>query len=416
MSGASHIGEASQGLRDGAAPPAESQDTPSAEPSRPYGALGRMADFKPGALISTRVSTLTRRWRPLYWLVLISLAAAGLYFGLVRQSQPPLRDRVHNLKFARLNLSGDIIDIVLSPDGKYVARVTAEQGKHTLHITETATASDLRIGQPSAAGYSGLSFSPDGTYLYYLENQAETGTLYRVSKLGGGQRKILDDVGTAVTFSPDGERLAFVRSNRALDTPDLIIARADGTSERLLARRTSVDADTFMTDMKRAGPVWSPDGKVLACPTIRVFPEQEMNLDIIDAETGASRRLNAEPWHDISRVAWMADGSGLLVSAAAAPGAPWQLLLLAYPGGEVRKVTNDPHNYTRVSGARDSSLFLTLNIEEDSSVWQISAADGTRPERVGCDPEKRRFGNSLGRGGEVSLHRQRRHPHEPLGA
>jgi serine/threonine protein kinase/Tol biopolymer transport system component len=374
-SGASHTPRSPQALRDAAEP----QAAPSAESRRPYGALGRMADFKPGALISTRVSTLKRRWRPIYWLVFISLAAVGLYLGLVYQRRPPLLDRAFDLKFERLNLSGDISDIVLSPDGKYVARVAAEGGKHTLRITELATASDLRVAQPSAAGYSGLSFSPDGTYLYYLENQAETGTLYRVSKLGGGQRKILDDVSTAVTFSPDGARLAFVRTNRALDTPDLIVARSDGTSERLLARRTRADTDTFMSDMKRAGPVWSPDGKVLACPTLQLSPEQEMNLEVVNAETGAGRRLNAEPWYDISRVTWLGDGSGLVVSAAAAPGAPWQLLLLAYPGGEVRRVTNDPHNYTLVSGARDSSLFLTLNIEEDASVWQVSAADGARP-------------------------------------
>lgn len=366
--------------RDEAAPTDEQQDASSTVPSRPYGALERMADFKLASLISTRVAPLTRRWHPVYWLVLISLAAAGLYFGLVRQRQVPLLDRTLDLKFDRLNLSGDISDIALSPDGKYTARVAAEEGKYTIHITEIATASDLLIAQTSATGYSGLSFSPDGTYLYYLENQAETGTLYRVSKLGGGQRKILDDVNTAATFSPDGARLAFVRTNRALDTPDLIIARADGTSERLLARRTRNDADTFMSDMKRAGPAWSPDGKVLACPTLRLSPQQEMNLEVVDAETGAGRRLNAEPWYDISRVAWLADGSGLVVSAAEAAGAPWQLRLLAYPTGEVRKVTNDPHNYAFVSGARDSSLFLTLNVEENSSVWQIPAADGARPD------------------------------------
>jgi serine/threonine protein kinase/Tol biopolymer transport system component len=352
---------------------------PSTESGRPYGALGRMADLKPSALVSTRAPLLTRRWRPAYWLVLISLVAAGVYFGLTRQRRAPLLDRPLDLKFERLNLSGDLSDIVLSPDGKYVARVASEEGKYSIRITEIATASDLRIAPPSAAGYSGLSFSPDGTYLYYLENQAETGTLYRVSKLGGGQRKILDDVNTAATFSPDGARLAFVRTNRALDTPELVLARADGTSERLLARRTRADADTFMSDMKRAGPAWSPDGKMLACPTLRLVPEQEMNLEVIDAETGAGRRLNASPWYDISRVAWLADGSGLVVSAAEAPGAPWQLHLLAYPGGEVRKVTNDPHNYTLVSGARDSSLFLTLNVEEDASVWRVPAAGGAPP-------------------------------------
>lgn len=375
--------------RDGADRSSEPQAT-SAESNRPYGALGWMTGFKPASLISTSASKLTSQWRPVYWLVLLVLATAGVFFysGLARQSRLPLIGKTLNLKFQRLNLSGEMSEITLSPDGKYIARVIVEEGKYTIRITEIATASDLRIVQPSAANYSGLSFSPDGTYLYYLENQAETGTLYRVSKLGGGRRKILDDVNTGVTFSPDGAWLGFVRTNRALDTPELIVAQTNGTSERIIARRTRADADTFMSDMKRASPVWSPDGKVLACPTLRFSPEQEMNLEVIDVETGTGRRLNTESWYDISRVAWLVDGSGLVVSAAAAPGAPWQLYLLAYPGGEVRKVTNDPHNYTLISGARDSSLFLTLNIEDDSSVWQVSATGEARPDVTGVIQRK----------------------------
>ena len=383
------IAESAYPPSDGTSSSPEPQAGSSTESNPPYGALQRMARFKAVSLISTRASKLKSKWRPIYWLVLLSLAAASIYFyvNLARQNGP-LLGKTLNLKFQRLNLSGDISDITLSPDGKYVARVVAEEGKYTIRITEIATASDLRIVQPSAANYSGLSFSPDGTYLYYLENQAETGTLYRVSKLGGGQRKILDDVNTSVTLSPDGTSLAFVRTNHALDTPDLIVAQINGTSERILARRTRADADTFMSDMKRAGPVWSPDGKVLACPTLRLSPKQEMNVEVIDVETGAGRRLNAESWHDISRVAWLADGSGLVVSAAAAPGAPWQLHLLAYPGGEVRKITNDPYNYTLISGARDSSLFLTLNIEDDSSIWQVSALGGARPDVTGVTQRK----------------------------
>jgi len=384
-SGTVHIAGSSPAFRDEAA---AQEAAAGSQPSRPYGALGRMVDFKLGAPLSTRASALLRSWRHIYWLAFILLALVGFYFGLVRQRLQSLFHRALNLKFERLNLSGDISDIALSPDGKYVARVIAEEGKYTIHITEIDTASDLRIAQPSAAGYSGLSFSPDGTYLYYLENHAETGTLYRVSKLGGGQRKLLDDVNTAVTFSPDGQQLAFVRINRALDTPDLIVARTDGTSERLLARRTRADANTFMSDMKGAGPIWSPDGKMLACPTLRVSPKQEMNLEVVDAETGVSHRLNIEPWYDISRVAWLADGSGLVLSATEAPDAPWQLRLLAYQGGEVRKITNDPHDYTFISGARDSSLFLTLNIEEDSSIWQISAVDEARPGVSGVTQRK----------------------------
>jgi serine/threonine protein kinase/Tol biopolymer transport system component len=369
----------SSATRDGADPHTD----PSAQSGRPFGVSGRMPDFNPGAVISTRSPKLTGGRRSLYWIVLIFVSVIALYLGFIRTRRQPLQDSGISLRFERLNLSGDIGDIAISPDGRYVARVTAEEGKSAIHITELATASDLRITQPSAAGYSGLSFSPDGTYVYYLENQAETGILYRVSKLGGGQRKILDNVNTAVTFSPDGKFLAFVRSNPVLDTPDLMVARADGTSERLLTRRTRADADTFMSDMKRAGPVWSPDGRVLACPTLSLSRGQEMGLEIVDAQTGVGRRLNAKPWFDVSRAVWLADGSGLMVSAAEAPGAPWQLQLLAYPGGEVRKVTNDPNNYALVTGARDSSLFLALNTEDDSSVWQLFATGGGEPA-VSC--------------------------------
>lgn len=389
-SSVSHVGESSYFHGDSVDASPESHAVSSAESSRPYGALERMVGFKSPSLSSIRSSTLTRKWRPVYWLFLSLLVAVGLYLylGFARDRQLPLLSKPLNLKFQRLNLSGDISDMSLSPDGKYVARVVAEEGKDTIRITEIATASDLLIAQPSAGSYSGLSFSPDGTYLYYLENQAERGTLYRVSKLGGGQRKILDDINTGVTFSPDGAWLAFVRLNRALDSPDLMVVPTNGTSERILARRTRADADTFMSDMKRAGPIWSPDGNLLACPTIRFSPEQEMNLEVIDVKTGAGRRLNAESWHDISRVAWLADGSGLVVSAAAAPGEPWQLNLLAYPSGEVRKITNDPYSYALISGARDSSIFLTLNIEEDSSVWEVSLEGGVQSEVTSVSQRK----------------------------
>lgn len=309
--------------------------------------------------------------------LLLLLVGAGLYSVPFRQPQGTLGNRQLDLRFERLHLSGRIGDLVISPDGKYVAAVVTREGKQAIYITELATASELNIAPPSESGYSGLSFSPDGNYIYYLENQVETGVLYRVSKLGGGQRKILANVNTPVSFSPDGSRIAFIRFNSREDTPDLVISRADGTSEQTLARRTRADADVFPVDLHGAGPAWSPDGKFLACPTVsRAHAGHEMNIEVLDASDGIGRRLNSQPWYNISRVIWLADGSGLVLAAAAAPNAPTQLVLLSYPRGEGRRVTNDPNNYSHVSATWDSRTFLALNVEEDSSVWRVTPGGG----------------------------------------
>jgi eukaryotic-like serine/threonine-protein kinase len=309
--------------------------------------------------------------------LLLLLLGTGLYFVPFRRPSSTLGSQHLDLHFERLHLSGRIGDLVISPDGKYVATIVAQEGKQAIYITELATASELNIASPSESGYSGLSFSPDGNYIYYLENHAETGTLYRVSKLGGGQRKILANVNTPVSFSPDGSRVVFVRFNSREDTPDLIISQADGTSEQTLTKRTRADADVFPVDLHGAGPAWSPDGKFLACPTVsRTHPEHEMNIEVLDAAAGTGRRLNSRPWYNISRVVWLADGSGLVLAAADAPNAPTQLVLLSYPGGEGRRVTNDPNNYSRVSATSDSSTLLALHVEEDSSIWRVTPGGG----------------------------------------
>jgi serine/threonine protein kinase/Tol biopolymer transport system component len=313
-------------------------------------------------------------------LALALAGGAGLYRALSGERRAALFVRDFKPRFERLNLSGDISDIVISPDGKYVASVVVEKGKPTVHITELSTASDLRVVPPTGKNYSGLSFSPDGNYVYYLEQQVERGDLYRVSKFGSGQRKILSDINTPVTFSPDGTRIAFVRHNAAEDTPDLTVASADGAAEQVLARRTRADANAFFVDMNGAGPAWSPDGKLLACPTRSLSGKQrQVYLEVLDAAGGGGRVLDAAPWYDISRVAWLADGSGLVVAAKESAEAPWQLSLLSYPGGARRRLTNDPNNYGRVSATSDSGTFLTLSVEESSSIWLVApeAAQGS---------------------------------------
>jgi serine/threonine protein kinase len=306
------------------------------------------------------------------------IVATAFYYTFKIRSKTTLLNSVVNLRFERLHLSGDIAEIVISPDGKYVAYSVSESGKHSVHVRELATASDLRVTPISDSNYSGLSFSPDGTFIYYLENRAETGALYRVSKLGGGQRLILENVNTAVTFSPEGTRLAFIRSNNAVDPADLVIASADGSWSSVVVQRSLADSRFFSSYMQGPGPAWSPNGKSIACVTHGQGPKlTEVSIEVIDVESGTARLLEGGPWHDVWRMTWLGDGSGLVVAATRTPSGSGQLYLVGDQTKELRQITNDPNNYTLVSGSTDSHLFVTRNVERTSSIWRLSLTESS---------------------------------------
>ncbi|HEY6802021.1 MAG TPA: protein kinase [Pyrinomonadaceae bacterium] len=304
------------------------------------------------------------------------IVATAFYYAFKTRSTTTLLNSAVNLRFERLHLSGDIAEIVISPDGKYVAYSVSEAGKHSVHVRELATASDLRVTPISDSNYSGLSFSPDGTFIYYLENRAETGALYRVSKLGGGQRLILENVNTAATFSPEGSRLAFIRSNNAVDPADLVIASADGSWSSVLGQRSLADSRFFSSDMQGPGPAWSPNGKSIACVTHGTGPKlTEVSIEVIDVESGTVRLLEAGPWHDVWRMTWLGDGSGLVVAATETASGSGQLYLVGDQTKGLRQITNDPNNYTLVSGSTDSRVFVTRNVERTSSIWRLSLTE-----------------------------------------
>jgi hypothetical protein len=140
-----------------------------------------------------------------------------------------------------------------TPDGKFLAYALQKNGKYSLWVRQIATGSDIPI-LPQQAEYAGrMRFGPDGSYLYYGAGDPQNrgyNALYRVPTLGGLPRKILYDVDSPVTFSPDGRQLAFIRNVPLSQERHLMIASADGSSERkLAAKREQVIALS-----------WSPDG------------------------------------------------------------------------------------------------------------------------------------------------------------
>src|SRR4029077_10516894 len=103
--------------------------------------------------------------------------------------------------------------------------------------------------------------------IFFIRSQATGTSLYRISVLGGEERKIVDDVHSADP-SPDGKTIAFVRWKA--DESSLFRANLDGTG---------VDLVTPLEKVQVKFPRWSPDGKRIVA--IRNWAGNVVNLDAI---------------------------------------------------------------------------------------------------------------------------------------
>ena len=323
-------------------------------------------------------------------LAALIVIAGGLAFWLYRmigQNKAPSSSQA--MKITRLTTTGKSRLAVISADGKYVVHAIEDAAKQSLWMRQTAIESNVQILAPADGSFGGLTFSRDGNYIYYIwrEKGSVIQTLYQLPVLGGEPRKLLTDIASAVTFSSDGKQVSFVRNTPSAAQSALMSANADGSGEKTLATRKQPD--------KYVGtPAWSPDGKTIAVP---VQGEQHVDVVVVPAAGGQEKPLGTERWIKVGQLAWLADGSALLMDAAEQNSYfGSQLYEVSYPGGQVRRITNDLNNYDGVSLTADSSALVTVQGDSPTSLWvapegkaerarQLSPGTGNYEGLVGVD-------------------------------
>jgi Tol biopolymer transport system component len=298
-----------------------------------------------------------------------------------------LEDPLREMQFTRLVTTRRSADAALSPDGKYVALVAEDAGQQSILVRQVATSRDSQIVAPSESQYGGLTYSPDGDYVYYLHQEGVTRTLFRVPSLGGSPRKLVANVSTPVTFSPDGRQLAFLRKRG--ETASLIVAGIDGADERELTNDAGRHAFRVLSDLNN-GPAWSPDGKVIACPTLGADEPFHMDVAEVQVGDGSVRLINSHPWYLVGQIAWLPDGGGLIMNAErnAPPSNSLQLWLLPYPSGEPRRLTNDLNFYRTVSLTSDAGMALTTQTNQVSSLWLVSVGEAQHADQIAASQNK----------------------------
>ena len=308
-----------------------------------------------------------------------ALLVAGAGFGLYKLFGPAGRPAsARDVRVTRVTAAGSTTAAAITPDGKYVVYAVSGDGQQSLWVRQVATAHSMQIVAPARGMLGGATPSRDGNYIYYnmVDREHPGGVLYQVSVLGGAPQKVLENVNSAVTFSPDGSQFAFVRGTPGVTDTTLMVANTDGTGERALVTRRMPD---YFWD---AGPAWSPDGKGIACAAVgggtsQSAPEPFYVVEVSAAD-GSERAVTRPGWVAMGRLAWLADGSGLVMSAAnKSSGYRWQLWQVSYPGGELRRVTNDLSEYHTVGLAADSDTLVTVQSNFISDIW-VAPTRGAR--------------------------------------
>ncbi len=299
-------------------------------------------------------------------IIVIAAAGYGAYAFFFRARPLPFQ----NISITKVTETGKAASAAISPDGKYLLNVVSDGGQESLWLRNIPTNSDTQVIPPAQVHYTGLRFSPDGNYLYFVRSESvHQGLefLYRAPMLGGTPQKLASDIDSNITFSPDGRQFAFVRYN----DPDpgkylLLLQPTDGGEEKILVRGPLTKC--------LFGLSWSPDGKIIACGTLQ--PDGALSgLTATDTRTGEQSVF----FHTdgiLGDIAWMPDGKGLLVlnRDQTSNYTRHQIGLVSYPEGKFRAITRDINDYSNLSLASDGHILATVLNESHWNLFAMPAA------------------------------------------
>ena len=305
--------------------------------------------------------------------ILLAAAIFGGYTLVLKTRHVPFE----RFSIENLTNNGHVSVAAISPDGKYLLHVMEENGLQSLWLRHIPTASNTQVVTPAAARYYGLTFSPNGNYIYFVRRDEEEHTiasLYRAPMLGGNPQVLIRDVDSPATFSPDGQRLAYLRERHDSPFWDLLVAHEDGSVDRALFTNVSILSDSFT-------PAWSPDGKTIVIPVTQPTSDTFTGLMVVDAASGKQQTIPVKDAPLFLAPAWTPDSSGLILSSLALQNGLLnrQLMFLSYPPGQMRELTADTNNYGSPSMATDGRSLVTT---QGQFKYEVSLAPAQSPDAL----------------------------------
>jgi serine/threonine protein kinase len=310
-------------------------------------------------------------------ILLVAAAAYGVYALISRNKPTPFQ----NFSVSKATVSGKATLVAISPDGKYLLHVLDDAGQQSLLLQNIPTNSTTQVVAPGPFGYQGLRFSPDGNYLYFLRTEPGSQSLkflYRAPVLGGTPQKLVTDIDSNITLSPDGKKFAYILANNPkVGEYRIILRTTEGSEEKTLVTGPLREVQFDLA--------WSPDSKTIVMP-LSLPGDALGGLAAFDAESGKRNDFLLSKELYFTRPVWLPDGGGLLALASPAFSNQVQIFQVAYPSGKVSAVTRDTNAYTDLSLSADGHTVAAVErLTHNTSYVMAAGASSTQAKQLAME-------------------------------
>jgi serine/threonine protein kinase len=287
---------------------------------------------------------------------MLVIVGLGLHYFAGRNGRQPFK----NFTITQVTNTGKAMAAAISPDGKYIVNAQNENGVQSLWLRNVETGSDTQILPAGPAPYD-LTFSPNGSYIYFLQRNHGDPNLYRIPVLGGTVQVVATDADSNATFSPDGRQIVYARGNDPEAGKFLLLsANSEGGGETTILREKMPEGDNNAMPRRVA---WSPDGKKVAL-TFGSFGDGE----VMRLFNFASRTFEPSarfPHFLLYAASWLPEGDRLMVEYSQKGPHPdrKQIGVLSPSGGKVQPITRDTDSYSGLTLSADGKTAATVQMK-----------------------------------------------------
>jgi len=314
----------------------------------------------------------------------IILVFVGVKLGFMLALHAPAPNRISRLT---ANPDNDRVKAAaVSRDGRYLA-FSDETG---FYLRQIDTGETHPIALPEKLSASSIAWFPDSIHIIVaLTVSGRTSSLWIVSALGGSARKLID-AGYSPAISPDGNTVAFIAGKKLRE--QIWLVGTDGTQPRKLV---GDEGDLF------GAVTWSPDGRKIAFTRTRFEYRYGArgSIEILDwkgaqgtASPVVTRVLSLEGLGE--PLFWAADGRLIYSLYEARPrqldSNLWSVSLdrQMKPAMPATRLTNDLGGVNSVSVSGDSKRIVYLKGVPQPDVYVAKVERGSisgEPERLTLD-------------------------------